>query len=283
MAEIKYGFKTTGALLSTVLGKGESSAVNLATSNFLERMGMEVFYPTLNFFPGSREVLSLGLFLLIVLALVKFKSHRQQFLLILIWIVSNLFLDLFGPPQLYYVGIGLAIPVIFIFSFYLSRLFSARPIIAGGLIALILVLNLGLMKKYNPQGPVMDLYVQRGMLLSDQKKVIDLIYQEAKGKKFTVNALTMPYKIKTTWAYLFNWHGKQKYGYLPFWGGEDVPGFAGALPASDSRDYVRFAIYEPNRGIPEELRQEFTDSENGYSLPLLKKEVGLFVIEKRRP
>lgn len=129
----------------------------------------------------------------------------------------------------------------------------------------------------------MDLYVQKGMLLSDEKKVIERVYEEAKGEKFTVNALTMPFKIKTTWAYLFNWYGKQKYGYLPFWGGEDVPGYAGSLPLPDSRNYVRFAIYEPMRGIPEDLKKEFTDSENGYQKSTLKESIGFFELEKRIP
>jgi len=37
------------------------------------------------------------------------------------------------------------------------------------------------------------------------------------------------------------------------------------------------------RGIPEDLRKEFTDSENGYSLPKSIMKVGYFEVEKRIP
>ncbi|MCL5091122.1 MAG: glycosyltransferase family 39 protein, partial [Patescibacteria group bacterium] len=282
LAEVKYGFRTTRTLLSVFLPKTEVG-IKLPTSSFLGRLGMEIYYDVFNFWPSLREISAFALILTIVFLAIKVKTLRKAFIFILIWIVSNYFLDFFGPPQLYYVGIGLAIPVIFLLAYFLTILWQKQKFFSLALLVLFIFANLNLMKKYNPMGPVMDLYVQKGMLLRDEVKVIDKIYKEANGKKFTVNALTMPYKIKTTWAYLFNWYGRQKYGYVPFWGGEDVPGYAGVMPHPDSSKYVRFAIYEPMRGIPEELKKEFIDSENGYAMPTNNEEIGYFVWEKRTP
>ena len=285
IVEIKYGFRTSKMILGLFLPKSAQSApeIHFATSNFLGRVGMEVYYDVFRGVPKTREILAICLFFTILIFIFKFKTYRKQFLFILIWILSNLFLDFFGPPQLYYVGIGLSIPVIFIFSFLIERLFKKSKLLAAILLIIFVYGNIHLITKYNPKGPVMDLYVQRGMLLSDEKKVLDYIYSDAKKEKFVVNALTMPYKIKTTWAYLLSWYGMRKYGYLPFWGGEDVPGYAGSLPLPDRREYGRYAIIEPMRGIPEDLRKEFTDSENGYSLPKSIMKVGYFEVEKRIP
>ena len=285
MVEVKYGFRASKMILGLFLPKSAEAGpeIHFATSNFLGRIGMEVYYDVFRGVPKTREILAISLFLLILILIFKFKTYRKQFLFILIWILSNLFLDFFGPPQLYYVGIGLSIPVIFIFSFLIGQLSRKNKFLTVVVLTIFIYGNIHLITKYNPKGPVMDLYVQRGMLLSDEKKVLDYIYSDIKKEKFVVNALTMPYKIKTTWAYLFNWYGMKKYGNVPFWGGEDVPGYEGSLPLPDRREYTRYAIFEPTRGIPEDLKKEFTDSENGYSLPKSIMKIGYFEVEKRIP
>ena len=283
LAEIKYGFRTTKVLMGTFLHQASIPDLRLASSTFWERLGTEIYYDAKVIFFKMPELFSLSLILLIVFALFKYKNSRKLFIFFSIWIFSNLLLDIFRPPQLYYVGIGLSIPIFLIFSFYLEKLRQKSKLIFMVATVLFILINIKLMVKYNPSGPVDSLYVQKGELLLYEKEVINQIYDDANGQKFTVNALTMPYKIKTTWAYLFNWYGKQKYGYIPFWGGEDVPGYEGNLPQPDSSKNVRYAILEPERGIPESLKKTFIDSENGYNKPVWEKEIGDFVLQKRIP
>jgi len=284
IVEFKYGFKIIKMLLGLfLLVPAEANQIRLATSNFLGRLGMEVYYDVFRGVPKTREILAIGFFLLVLFLIIKLKDYRKQFIFILVWIFSNKFLDFFGPPQLYYVGIGLSIPIILVFAFSFEKMLGKQKLFAIIFLAIFMYCNFHLIRKYNPSGPVMDLYVQKGMLLEDEKKVLDYIYLKANNEKFIVNALTMPYKIKTTWAYLFNWYGKQKYGYVPFWGGEDVPGYAGKLPLPGSDKYMRFAIFEPMRGIPEHLKKEFIDSENGFATPSWKEKIGYFEVEKRIP
>jgi len=292
LAEIKYGFRTLKTLFSTFLLRSiklflfkrtTPETVKLATSTFWERLGDEALYNIFGFFPRIRIWLAVFIILLILFFSLKDKKYRKQFLFLFVWIVSNYSLDLFGPPQLYYVGIGLSPAIILTFAYMLKKLFVFRKYLAIIFIGIILLSNLNLIKKFNPKGPINSLYVQEGMLLEKERELIDWIYKDSQGKKFVVNALTMPYKIRTTWDYLFTWDGKKKYGYVPFWGGEDVPGYPGKMSMPDSLKYLRYSIFEPTRGIPEGLKKEFIDSENGYGLPVFEKKIGNFLVQKRIP
>lgn len=284
LTEFKFDFRTIKTLFTIFFQSSSgSSGVKLANSTFLGRFSQEMTYGLVRFPQKFETFVPLVFLCFWVIILILDKKNRKKILLLFIWIMTNVLVDFFGSPQLYYVSIGMSAALLLFYSFFLEKLLKNHKTYLIIILLLIISNNIYFIKKYNPKGPIQSLYVQEGMLLENEKMVIDKIYKDAKGVKFTVNALTMPYKIKTTWAYLFNWYGKQKYGYLPFWGGEDVPGYAGVLPIPDSDKYVRFAIFEPMRGIPEELKKEFTDSENGYGLPVWVEKIGYFEVQKRIP
>jgi hypothetical protein len=87
-----------------------------------------------------------------------------------------------------------------------------------------------LISKNNPTGLITEIKAQPHMLLSNEQGVIDYMYREAKGKRFTIKVTSMPYRIQTVWAYLFNYYGAQKWGSLPLWQDELVVGYPGILP-----------------------------------------------------
>jgi len=279
LAELKYGFRITKTLINSIMSMGKSSP--FATSTFIGRLSEEMRFEVFGFNFKAGFFLASGLFLILFFCLIKDKEKRKALGLILIWILSNLFVDFFNPPQLYYVNIGVSVAIILFLAYLLENLWRFQKLIFALFIFVLLINNLWHAFRFNPKGPINTLYVQEGMLLVNEKKILDEIYNDAKGKEFSVNALTMPFKIKTTWAYLFNWYGKKKYGYVPYWGGEDVPGYPGIMPVSNSLKSARYSILEPARGIPESLKKEFLDSENGYGKPLIEKKVGNFVWQKR--
>jgi hypothetical protein len=285
LAEIKFGFKTTKTIFNFLLSflhlTSKQNIATLATSTFTERLGQEILYNLFCFWSKAREFLAVLLIFSFILFLIKDVKHRKQITFLLIWLGANFFLDFFGPPQLYYVGIGLSAGLILYAAYLLTKIFNYKKIIFFFLLGVIFLSNFLLIFKQNPKGSIKELYVQEGMRLKEEKAVIDKIYQDAQGQPFVINALTMPYKIKTTWAYLFNWYGQKKYGYLPFWGGEDVPGYPGQLPLVGSFRTPRYTIIEPLRGIPSHLQQEFFDSENGFGYPVWETKIGDFEIQKR--
>ena len=81
-----------------------------------------------------------------------------------------------------------------------------------------------------------------------------------------VSASTMPLKINTTWAYLFEWYGNKKYGRVPFWAGEAAPGYPGNLSLwkSQVQDYTMFTILEPTRGVRQAFVDEFLSTQKQY-------------------
>ncbi len=96
-------------------------------------------------------------------------------------------------------------------------------------------------------------FAQDKMILKDEMKVVDWIYEESQGKDFRINTITNPLFINTTWAYLFDWHGRGKYGYMPIWWGEtqvDVPGDQVKFNDNQQAE-LHYLIIEPGPGIPE--------------------------------
>lgn len=281
LAEVKYDFRTIRTLTKTIFSP-DQSLVEIATSFFWERLGNEIIYGIFGFLTVDRRWLTWGLIALMFYFFWRKKKARKSVLFLFCWIISNSFLDFLGAPQLYYVNIGISVAIILFLAFVLAEALRVRNILGGVFLALLLANNLFFVFEYNPRGPIKSLYVQEGMLLEKEKLILDKVYNDADGESFVFNALTMPYKINTTWAYLFSWYGQGKYGYLPFWGGEKVPGFPGELPMTDKpRDYPRYTVFEPLRGIPEDLQKEFSDSENGFGLPVWEIEIDNFLLQKR--
>ncbi len=124
------------------------------------------------------------------------------------------------------------------------------------------------------------------MLLNDEKKVVDYVYQNHQGPIFGINTVTDPLFINTTWSYLFNWYGEKKYSYTPIWLGFPQKNFPGGkIKFSDKKptdDLTYFLIIEPTPGIPKEYIKGYPKYENTRSKLLSVKKIGTFTIEKRR-
>jgi len=121
------------------------------------------------------------------------------------------------------------------------------------------------------------------MLLRDELNLIDYTYKEADGKPFSVNTVTNPLFINTTWAYLYNWYGKQKYDYLPYWRGKSQAGQLGeeVLDNANLETKLHFLIIEPTQGIPEYFVNWTRIVENQRSQLIETKSFGNFIVEKR--
>ena len=136
----------------------------------------------------------------------------------------------------------------------------------------------------NPEGTIVEIVSQDGMLLNDQKKIVDFIYQNAKEDQFSVSALTVPYQVNTTWAYLFEWYGFQKYSYLPVWGGSTAEGFEGNLEMETARSELPeryYVIIEPTRGLHSWLITDFFEEENLFTESVEEKKFGKIVVQVR--
>jgi hypothetical protein len=109
--------------------------------------------------------------------------------------------------------------------------------------------------------------IQQGASLKDELAVIDYTYKTANGKSFTISTLTNPYGYNITWAYLYSWYGKQKYGYTPAFYGPDQTGLygSGLIVQSPKPERIHFSIYEPLQGFSVPVRLTFIQDQNIFA------------------
>lgn len=108
--------------------------------------------------------------------------------------------------------------------------------------------------------------------LAYQLKVIDYTYQNAGGKPFAVNAVTYPLYYNGLWSYLYNWYGKNNYGFTPTWlGGDQLHPYDLLLKPTGKEKSYYLLISETSR-IPEIFKTKGKE---------WAKERGKFVTEKR--
>lgn len=291
LAELKFGARTTRGILGLLsrVGKSEHD-FGFALSTYFKRLVLQVhdnIFGVETFGPAVLLLL-LGTTLFYIL---NKKEDYQKLLFLAIWFLSTSILTVFGPVPLYYTNVGISPAILLLSSFFIAKVYKMASWVVPIALAVIISSNLILVRRQNQLGVINDIQVQAGMLLGREKQLTDYIYQTAGRKPIVVSASTMPLKINTTWAYLFEWYGKQKYGYLPYWAGEVAAGYPGStsLPTwqSQERDYVMFSIIEPTRGVRQAFIDQFLESQEQYGPVLEEKRLGdsaqtQLVVQRRR-
>ena len=226
------------------------------------------------------------IFLILLVLFINKREYRIQLTFLCLWFFGGLLVYFFTNNDAYFYNTGTSIALIIFSAFLLSYLFSKNKFLTFSILALIFISNIYLITKNNPLGPNQKINPQIGLLLKDEQKVIDFIYQDARGEVFAVNALTMPYNVNTTWSYLFEWYGKKNYGYVPVWGGDAADGFPGNLQVENARSRLpirRYLIIEPQEGIPSYLAKAFLSGEENYTEVTGEKKIGTLRVLIQKP
>lgn len=194
------------------------------------------------------------------------------------------------------------IVLIFVFNHWsISAIFLYGPFIFAGALLFALIINgftqnrlmqycvLGvivvsqvlLISSWNKQYYT-PLSIQHGINTIFEQQIINYTYRSAKGKPFVINSITNPLFINTTWAYLYEYYGKRKYNYLPYWGGPDQTGYLGNLPQNPPSDIsIRYLIMEPQDGIQPIWKERIISDENKTSDVVEEKKFENYVVQKR--
>lgn len=260
-------FKTFGNIFLGFLNIGGGGQIDFRPQfsdsllTYINRF-TEIF--TYNVFPTS--VLLGGILAAIVLYFIR----REAFLLFLLF--SNLPIFVFGGHTNTYANIGLVVPAILSLVYSLKSIPKKFAVLVFAVISLSIISNLVAIFKYNPEGQII-LVIPNDMNLKNELRLIDQTYKEASGSAFSVNTLTLPLWTNTTWAYLYSWYGKNKYGYVPQFYGHDQIGLLGANELQHINKPLdkTFLIIEPADGIPTRFYNEELDTEN--SKTKLTKEI----------
>lgn len=230
----------------------------------------------------SNHFLLLGLVILIT-TIVAYKSIKNKnYVILLLWVLSWIFLMGFGGHNAYYTNAGLGIGVIVVFAVIVNFFYKKSKFLGIILGLFLIAANLKLVAKQSPNSLIVELTPQPLMKLADECRLIDEMYKEANGNGFTVRLTGIPYGVQTVWAYLFNRYGLPKWGYLPFWENGNIDAFPGKLPVPvQGTTCLRFRVIEPQRGLPQLLIVHDQIEEDYFSKPVKNKVVGQFFLETR--
>lgn len=282
ISTIKFHFKTT-SLISSSSSLYSPNNLGLIINNIHSEL-VRFFHDNIVSSSGLVDVVIL-VYLLAVVWLIRKKDLRSKLLFLGIWLFSGIFpyINNASGSPLYYYAIAATSALIIFTSFIILEIWDKKKIFGVLITTLVIISNLYLIFTLNPKGSIPEINVQTGMLLSDEEKSIDYIYQNA-DSSFAVNALSMPYKINTTWSYLFEWYGQARYHRLPIWGGDNAEGYPGNLKVVKVRSslpIIQFLILEPTRGIPQYLIDQFIHDENIFTKVIETKKFGDITVEKR--
>lgn len=280
LVEIKFRGKGFQSLLEYFTGSSSIINLSLFLKTSIEKFG-ELF--SFGVFGIDLIFILIPITLWFVIIFRKLKSSDKKPLFFLIaWLSSLVLFLLFdtGISRSKFVFFPYLIPTVFIFVFILYKTFSNKIIF---ILLIILVLGFQLKSNLNFIRFEINPYtVQKGMTLSNLERAIDFTYSQSRNKEFVINSITSPLYINSTWAYLYEFYGAKKYGYVPFWDGKNQTGYLGNLPTGMKADN-RFTIIEPGPGIPEIFIKKTLEEEDIRSAFISEEKFGNIVVQKRSP
>lgn len=206
-------------------------------------------------------------------------QYKKQFTFLLILLFSHGILIPFGGNSTPFINSGLQGVIMVLIAAFLALSYQKHKLAISLLLVVIMLSSVHATLKYNGQGQTV-FAIQRGLILKNELAAIDYTYQTG-GKNFSINTVTSPLWINTVWAYLYNWYGQDKFGFVPTFHGRNQAGYLGNLPTVSDQDKTFFLIIEPLAGIPEQFVQDTVGYENTYSVILEQKDFGGIVVQKR--
>lgn len=275
ISEIKFDFQTVRGLGS--LGTG--SAVRINESLFaLNRFFHDTFLANYKLTPGIIVLLAGGF-----IYFAKKETDKKKGLFLLFWFVGGLMPYLLSGTSSYYYSAGASVSLLILFSYIVFEINKRIPILSLVLIGVVIFNNLNLLISINKNGPNKDIVIQPGMVLKNEKAVIDYIYKNS-HENFSVKSLGIPLMVNTTWSYLFEWYGKEKYGFVPIWTEKSAEGFPGNLKFETKRSDLpntQFVIIEPLIGMQGRDIEDFFREESYFTKVIEEKKFETITVQKR--
>ncbi len=283
VSEVKFGFRFTSGILSQLLAVASPDK----KTSFYPESGIFVINRIIhdNFLANYGLTSAVAVvFAAVAIFFLRNKNLRSKMVFLGIWLFGGIVPYLLSGATSYYYSAAASASLVLLTSWVVYQLFLKNKILAVLLLLGIAANNLYLISNFNDRGPNRDIVIQPGMLVRDQKKVIDYIYSKAEGEPFAVNGLTIPLAVNTTWSYLFEWYGQKTYHSLPVWGGEAAGGFAGNLKIVSARDKLpkkQFLIIEPMIGINQYDSDNFFRIEGYFTKVVEEQKFGTIIVQQR--
>ncbi len=255
LAEIKLNFSGIKTLLAFSQTFDEATRLS-----FVQRISLfqEDFFKNFsnNLFPQRQD---LGIYLGALIILTAFfyifskKAPQQEkygIFFLLLYLFSPVVMLALGyhDKPWFLIAVPPAIALISGYAIYkLKYLFIILPIIL-----IIGISNFTLiMQRPQPAYELFNSIYDSTSYLKYQLEMVDYTYSASQGQPFAINAVTYPLYYNGLWAYLYNWYGREKYGYIPSWLGGDQLHPYDLLPSSKKQEKIIFMIISETGRIPE--------------------------------
>lgn len=293
LAEMKFHFAGIKATMQFLNGHRPSFALlNIiqALQNLINHLLLNVERNIFSYRPIAILIL-LFIVIAILIKIVRKDKITNKLIFLFIWFISPGILFFFGKINSFFT-LGNAYPLIMLVSFLINNLYHSLHSISLKTVSLtIFVLaifgsNVHLNYRISSHGETLFAY-PNDRHYNDEQKAIDWMYANRDGRMFIIDSVTAPLFVNTTWDYVLNYYGKNKYGFLPIWEGFPQNDFAGAkvVYANEIKKYqslTLFLIKEPNTAIPEEYFTKYEKYENLRSKKLKEINIGGIIVEKRK-
>lgn len=274
LADLKFGGQTLTGLLRFFVKAGSSSNASAALLTLFDRM-FEIL--SLTVLPWPKLAAMLLIFLMgVKLYKGGFRPQKKPTVFLGIWLFGFVIMQVVSSAVSgsAHILATFIFPVTILFAYFLK---SSRlvPVVALIFLSQVMTVRQWAAQNYSP------LSVQKGMSFSFEKEAIDYTYKESQGKPFIINSVTNPLFVNTLWAYLYEFYGQEKYGYLPLWGGRDQAGLLGNLQSQPFGENRRYLIIEDLSGISEFWYDKAVYEEDKVSDLVEEKSFGRIRIQKR--
>ncbi len=280
VSEIKFGFLAVSGLRNLFFNQGGNLFAKPFSESLLVYADQFARLFSFNIFPLNQMYAGLVGILVMIWALKQTKAEWKTFLIL--YIFASIFGSAFGGSGTPFINVGLGMAAILLIARFLQQKFSSSKPLVISIILIFLVTNLYQIFSENKDGQTI-FAVQKDRNLKNELSAIDYIYRTSNGP-FSINSITNPLYINTSWSYLFNWYGKSRYGYLPFWHGHDQIGSLGnnlQRPPKEVNKY--FLIIEPPQANFSRWIQPGIEEEDGKSTLIDTHEFGQIIVQTRKP
>ncbi len=274
IAELKFNFRMSKGLFFS----GSSSNIHInealfAASRFIHD----------SFFANYNYTFVVVCFMLIGVYLLYKNNFKLQVVFLFFWFLGGVLPYLISGTSSYYYSAAASMSLFILISAFVY-VYSKIKFVGIVICALVVMNNLFLIKHDNKSGPNSDIVIQPGMLLSEEKLALDYMYKNTAGGPFAARGLTVPFNINTTWSYLFEWYGFEKYGYVPTWAEKPAEDFPGNMPYMVDRSKLpetQYIISESENGIRDNDKNTFFTEEDYFSKLIEEKKFGTITVQKR--
>lgn len=281
ISEIKFHGKTIQTLFSFIFSHSGTSSLADKGQYFSNRFSDLLTHTGI---PFPYPLLVLLIFLGILYKwrrLAKDSNDKLGLIILAIWLLNSIVYFIFdvGITRSLFAYAPTFFVVILLISYGVVLLCRKKRYLYL-LVGVIVILQLQIsytwvLKKYNPYT------AQQQIFYSDAIRVVDYTYLTAGKKPFSLNTVTNPLYINTTWSYLYTFYGKRTYGYVPYWEGKDQQGYLGSLPPLTTITKDQYIIIEPKNVISSMYIDEAVNMKKDSSTIVETKHIGEYTVQYR--